>query len=83
MLQEHERDLNLPNLFVRLNRLILAFFCGLNVSGLYFIFTSAFVPFTVLVRLERYRNLLLMYPVVVPIGWMISETEITFCCSDV
>lgn len=73
MLQERERELNLPNLFVRLNRLILTFLCGLNVSGLYFISTSAFVSFAVLVRLERYRNLLLMYAVVVPIGWMVRH----------
>jgi hypothetical protein len=83
MLQERERKLNLPNLFVRLNRLILTFLCGLNGSDLYFISTSAFVPFTVLVHLGRYRNLMLMYVVVVPIGWMVSETEITFGCSNV
>jgi hypothetical protein len=77
MLQERERELNLLNLFVRLNRLVLTFLCGLNVSGLYFISTSAFVPFTVIIRLGLYRNLLLMYAVVVPIGLMVNETEIT------
>jgi hypothetical protein len=56
MSHKRERELNSPNLFVRLNHLILTFLRGLNVSGLYFISTSAFVPFTLYYRvgLERY-----------------------------